>query len=290
MNTIYRIVASALLIFMVSMPFTAHAGGVNLSDYMVIPSPGDSWTYADTFNVPPGPDVTVTEHWYLGLISWYPGAIFPILPELVATGLPYPLEPYINQYHDLVSTITVPAGTFNNVLLVASLDEKFPANSKNTELGIDIDQGVTDVDWIAPGVGIIKSMGVDAATGDSNSGYELKNYTLNPVVAPNLHISPATGRISTTQKFDLTLIVETRGHSITGGQAILDEADITTALKGCVIPGTTPPDGETLRCPNLSGLFLGAGMHQFSVNLDLSNGSTISDTVIWEVRDNAEVP
>jgi hypothetical protein len=75
--------------------------------------------------------------------------------------------------------------------------------------------------------------------------------------------------------------METRGHTITGAQATLDDADVTSALINRVTPGTLIPGGEILRCPDLCGAFIGAGIHVLKVSLDLIDGSTVNDTVIW---------
>ncbi len=92
----------------------------------------------------------------------------------------------------------------------------------------------------------------------------------------------------TTQRFGLTLIVDAPGLSVVGGTATFDGADVTSGLVNCVIPGTLLSGGETFRCPGLTSGLLGIGMHTFSVTLDLDDGSNVSDTVTWEVRENTE--
>lgn len=106
--------------------------------------------------------------------------------------------------------------------------------------------------------------------------------------ANRLTISPPSGDYVTTQGFDLTLIVEAPGLSVVGGSAILDGSDVTSSLAACVIPGTLVLDGHTFRCPGLTGNFLGTGTHILVVTLDLSDGSSVSDSVNWEVKENTE--
>lgn len=103
-----------------------------------------------------------------------------------------------------------------------------------------------------------------------------------------LSISPPTGDYVTTQGFDLTLIIEASGLSVVGASATLDGSDVTGALVSCVIPGTLISGGQTFRCPGLTGEIFGAGTHTFDVILDLSDGSSVSDTVTWEVKGNME--
>ena len=108
------------------------------------------------------------------------------------------------------------------------------------------------------------------------------------IIPVSFNIFPASGRMATTSHFDLTLIVEAPGLSVIGVNAALDGSDVTGALVSCVIPGTLISGGQTFRCPRLTGGFLGTGTHNFSVTLTLSDGSTASDTVDWEVKENTE--
>lgn len=108
-------------------------------------------------------------------------------------------------------------------------------------------------------------------------------------VSESLTISPPSGDYVTTQVFDLTLIVEAPSLSVVGGTATLDDSDVTGALVACIIPGTlVSGGGQTFRCPGLTGSFLGTGTHTLNVTLDLSDSSTVSDTVNWEVKENTE--
>lgn len=103
-----------------------------------------------------------------------------------------------------------------------------------------------------------------------------------------LIISPPSCAYVTTQGFDLTLIVEAPGLSVVGGSATFDGTDVTTYLAGCLIPGTLVSGGQTFRCPGLIAGALGTGTHTLDVTLNLSDGSSVSDTVTWEVKENTE--
>ncbi len=105
----------------------------------------------------------------------------------------------------------------------------------------------------------------------------------------SLTLSPASGDYVSTQRFDLTLIVEAVGVSVIGLNATLDGKSVTTPLQSCVISGTLISGGETFRCPNiLAGSILGVGTHTLNVTVDLSDGSSVNDEVSWNVLENEE--
>lgn len=101
--------------------------------------------------------------------------------------------------------------------------------------------------------------------------------------ASGLVISPASGRYATNQNFDLDILVFAAGKTVLGGQVTVDGVDVTTALARCIVPGTLVSGGFTLKCPGLRGGIFSPGTHTLSVSLDLSGGSTVSDTVIWNI-------
>jgi len=109
------------------------------------------------------------------------------------------------------------------------------------------------------------------------------------LVETNLvRISPPSGNYVTTQGFDLTLIIEAPDLSVVGGHATFDGSDVTAALASCVIPGTLVSGGQTFRCPGLRGGSFRPGAHTLNVSLNLSNGSSVSDSVKWVVLENTE--
>lgn len=99
----------------------------------------------------------------------------------------FPSDLLLNQQTglDLVvlrqSNITVQSENYNDVIVLVWLDRNFPSNIMNTTLGLEdiTASGVTDVDWYAKGVGLIKRYGVNAETGENDGTmYELLNYTI----------------------------------------------------------------------------------------------------------------
>ena len=105
------------------------------------------------------------------------------------------------------------------------------------------------------------------------------------VSSATLTISPPSGDYVTTQHFDLTLIVEGTG-SATITNATWNGNDVTTDLNRCVRSGTLISGGETFRCP-ISGRLLGTGTQTFSATVEVG-GSSVTETVTWEVLENSE--
>jgi|GEM_PF-5495208 len=130
---------------------------------------------------------------------------------------------------------------------------------------------------------------------DQSLSYDLTLQCLvgNCISPPaSLVISPpsSSGYIS-TQVFDFALIVEGRPDlSVVGGSATFDGTDVSADLGGCLIPGTLlgGGGGQTFRCPGLDGSLLAPGSHTLGITLDLSDGSSISDSVTWNFKENSE--
>lgn len=188
-----RLFGTVSVVFLSSVLISTGASGasVTLSDYLVTESPGRSWSYIYTHDTSAevdefgghlaGNEITVTEQ----PVENY---ILSVLPPVVETGTVYLLQdPNIFIYFEFIDSLTVPAGTFNNVLAASALDSSFSVNPFNSDPRVAIDPavvsyGVTDADWFAAGVGQIKFLGVEAADGSIDGGFELTGYTV-PVPA-----------------------------------------------------------------------------------------------------------
>ncbi len=170
----------AILVMVISSQ--SYAATVTLSDYFVTASPGRSWSYIYTDDTTggaygngiAGDEFTVTDA---------PESVFMLsfFPPTVETGTLYLLEANnIFLYFEFIDSLTVPAGTFSNVLAVSALDSNFSANSFNSNplvaINPAITAGVTDVSWYADGIGEIKFLGVRANDGSIDGGFELTNY------------------------------------------------------------------------------------------------------------------
>lgn len=99
-----------------------------------------------------------------------------------------PVNPSMYLFWDIPS-ITVQAGTYNDVLALVWLDGNpiFGPNAANTLLGLDsliTTAAVTDIDFFARGVGQVAFAGIKASTGLSDGdGYELVSTSVVPIPA-----------------------------------------------------------------------------------------------------------
>ncbi len=144
-----------------------NAAIITLTDYLVSANPGDSWTYTS-----------------LGTVTTPPYASYQdLLPTTQETDIAFSIEPTINGYFQIQSSLTVAAGTFNNVLALFWLDENFSDNNLNSSYGVT-GGAVTDIEWYAAGIGQLKYTDVGAATGTLLDGYELTSYSVSSVPIP----------------------------------------------------------------------------------------------------------
>jgi hypothetical protein len=115
-----------------------------------------------------------------------------------------------------------------------------------------------------------------------------------PAPEGSVLISPPTGTLAPDQAFDLALVVQTAGQTITALTAFFDGADVSGAVAGCgaahpgALTGGTP--GEVIRCPGLTAGVLGPGTHTLSVSVSLSGGATLTDSATWTVLGGAVGP
>ncbi|MEJ2672589.1 MAG: hypothetical protein P8168_10410 [Deltaproteobacteria bacterium] len=133
-------------------------------------------------------------NWDATGISVYETALEGVLcpPLKINAEQPQPLEELVNvpvygslnydpinywYYQKLSSSLTVPAGTFNDLLLNLVFDEHYGPNSANTYFGLDpatVPYAVTEANWSARGIGEIQVAEIDAESGELISLYQLK--------------------------------------------------------------------------------------------------------------------
>ncbi len=117
-------------------------------------------------------------------------------------------------------------------------------------------------------------------------GGEIRGQVAATAARP-LVISPRQGPIARTAGFDLTFILKATGVSIVGGSLSLNGVDVTVPFAACIRVGTLVSGGLTLRCP-LPGGILAPGGNFLSIVLNLSNGSSVGNTVLYNVQNNTE--
>ena len=196
----------------------AAAAEINILPYYVTGNVGDYWTYA--YVTPTGvPDFTftltqitsgpytgkyrlgdgtdnqifdsdasgITVYEIGGTVYSPPFKINALQPLEVVFDSPNPDDACCPWYlQKLGSSLTVLAGTFNDVLIQFALDKTFGGPTKaNDEFGLDhnaVPYGVTHVSWMAAGIGEIQNRDYDEV-GNELYEYQLKASSV-PVPAP----------------------------------------------------------------------------------------------------------
>jgi hypothetical protein len=191
----------------------AVAAEINILPYFVAGDVGDYWTYA--FVTPPGvPDFTLTltqvgsgpltgkyrlgdgtdwriYDWDASGINVYetsgtvysPPVRFDVV-QLDAIVDPFPDgDEHVHVFQKLASSLTVLAGTFDDVLIDIILTKDFGPSSANAEFGLDpvaIPYQVTHVWWYAAGIGEIQNRDYEHSEG----GPMLFEYQLKATSVP----------------------------------------------------------------------------------------------------------
>ena len=227
----YLQTAAFVLIAFVSL--SIKAAPVIPSDYMIAGNIGDTWTYSNLDNsqftwtlseVISGPFAGFLERGNTdsGMVYELVNKILtihelnksPVIPPLVIGEIELgqvvtlnddPINP--SQYlFWKVPSVTVQAGTFNDVLAWVFLDDNFGANAANLLLGLDplLASAVTDFELFAQGIGQLSYVGVDAATGSSDGlGFELISTTVPVPAAAWLFGSGLVGLIGFARRRSL---------------------------------------------------------------------------------------
>jgi hypothetical protein len=101
-------------------------------------------------------------------------------------------------------------------------------------------------------------------------------------------ISPPAGDYALTQGFDLAILVNRPGRTITGGRATLNGVDVTQSLAACVTATALGGGSVALVCPGVPAALLGPGLSTLEVTLTFDDGSSAGDAVTWTVHANTE--
>lgn len=208
-----RLGAAVLPVILLLAAATAQAATVDLFDYMM-PMPLKRWCsfsfllpvgfpgfttrvspitsgkyagkyYWGDWNIPPnennawrivGWDAT-NLYMYASQAGDFPNPVVIPRVQLLDTIIPSPIPGNTDYpwYYTFRSSLTVPAGTFNNVLLDLVLDNHYPPNSVNAILGLGSIPAITSVTYLAQGIGEILTADIDAASGDTIYCYQLQS-------------------------------------------------------------------------------------------------------------------
>ena len=120
----------------------------------------------------------------LNLYYAFPGGIFDPPAQMprfmpLNTLIDNPLETYIAWYLIKLNSFTVPAGTFQDVLVWFVLDKTTKPNFVNAQFGLsDLPYGITGVGWYGRGVGELQDLEVDAHTGATPYSFVLQAHGL----------------------------------------------------------------------------------------------------------------
>lgn len=214
MEITHKLTGMLITCLVLLVPGISHADIIMQSDYLVAGEVGDTWTYEDIlgntfthtlsqidsgvhagrFHV--GNDTTTGIIYDVNnnAVTWYEVDGESLIPPMAfsesnETGQYYSFGPPASNGSEVIfltlSSLTVKAGTYDDILVQVWLDSGYTANRFNALLGLDaygITAAVTDVDWWGRDVGLLAFLGVQAEDGGIDGGYELvRPRLLNPV-------------------------------------------------------------------------------------------------------------
>ena len=109
----------------------------------------------------------------------------------------------------------------------------------------------------------------------------LDDMTLGPIGLSSLSISPSSGSLIQAQSVDLVLNLNAADVTATGGTVRFDGVDITDQFNPS-LDFAALSAGGTIQLPN-AGTLLTPGRHILSVDINLSDQTTVSDEVLWNI-------
>jgi hypothetical protein len=140
---------------------------------------------------------------------------------------------------------------------------------------------------LRPVSGATSLYAIDLATGAAALAGAVGDGTLViddiAVVDPGLTLSPPTGTYTSEQSFDLVLLAEPHGRTVTGGTVLFDGFDVSGFVVACIRPGAAAGGVQSFRCPGLGGPVVGPGTHTLQVQLMMNDGSLVQRSVTWTV-------
>lgn len=103
-----------------------------------------------------------------------------------------------------------------------------------------------------------------------------------------LSLSPASGTYFTSQSIDLLMLLQKSDVTIQSMTALVNNSDVSADFDQCRIQGSIVGGGISYRCPQIGLSILAPGLYTFTVFLQLSDGSAVSDSVQWSILQNTE--
>ncbi|MEX0901889.1 MAG: PQQ-dependent sugar dehydrogenase [Pseudohongiellaceae bacterium] len=107
-------------------------------------------------------------------------------------------------------------------------------------------------------------------------------------LARPVSLSPSSGVYLSSQTIDLSVILQRTGVTVSSIRAEIDGEDVSSIFLECANEGSLAAGGLSFRCPAIPLSVLTPGNHVFRVDLELSDGTTESDSVEWHILETME--
>ena len=216
-----------------------------------------------------------------------------------AGGIPSNCTPFLSSCGICIPSLEAEHGGLFDLLDVALGEFLFfgtgPFPTRVTITGVKKDGSRAQLDVTTDGIVGFEPFGLDERFTDLVSA-RFQTASLYTAIAiddirvnvgldkPALTISPPSGLYTTTQAFDLTLIV---AGASSGAilNATLDGEDFTAELAACAVEGQLESvPGLTFRC----SIDPGEGTHILSASIESLDGARTEDSVTWDVLSSSE--
>lgn len=149
-------------------------------------------------------------------------------------------------------------------------------------------QGIPDGMWNSGSLGLNESFSFVFETPGSFPYYCIPhNFMTGTVNVSAVTISPPSGDYISSQGFDVSLIVNSSTAVVTSATVIFDGVNQTALFQGCSVIGALDDGGQTFRCPGIIN-GLSTGVHTLDISVTMSDGSILSDSVVWQVQGTTE--
>ena len=97
-----------------------------------------------------------------------------------------------------------------------------------------------------------------------------------------LHVSPGSGPIVMSQKFDVGFVINAGYSPVTLIDANLTDMYGGTFYVSCFTGPLSPDNRQTVICPDVTR-YVSPGANTFSININFDDGSKLTETINWDV-------